>query len=94
MATEHEQDPHASHTPEQIDELQDALGHVEDALRHLRGDLLDRFDDPDTDEAIRHLREARMWLVELLVNAGHEPETDAPDADLEGPQPPASTPVH
>jgi hypothetical protein len=92
MASQH--DPHANHTPEQIGELQDAYGHIDDAIRHLRGELLDPFDDPDIDEAIRHLREARMWLSEVLLNAGHEPEVDQADGESSETETPAPTPIH
>jgi ferredoxin/flavodoxin---NADP+ reductase len=44
-----QQDPHARHTPEQIAELQDALGHVSDAIEHLLADTLDEYEDTDLD---------------------------------------------
>jgi hypothetical protein len=85
-------DIHARHTPEQIGELQDALGHVSDALEHLLSTTLDEFDDSDLDNVVRHLKEARMWLAEVLANAGHEPE-EAPGGHVD-PEPDRPPPIH
>jgi hypothetical protein len=84
-------DVHARHTPEQIGELQDALSHVSQALDHLLAEILDDFDDRELDHAVRHLKEARLWLNEILINAGHEPEEVGPHVDPEEDKP---TPIH
>jgi hypothetical protein len=89
MMTEQE-DPHARHTPEQIDELQDAVGHVSEAIAHLLAENLSDFEDPDLEHVVRHLREARLWLNEVLVNAGHEPE----QPEGEHVEPERETPIH
>ncbi len=84
-------DVHTRHTPEQIDELQDALAHVSQAIDHLVADHLADFDDPDIEHAVRHLREARLWLNEILIRAGHEPAEPGVHPD---PEQERSTPIH
>jgi hypothetical protein len=91
VTSEHD-DPHARHTPDQIDELQDALGHVSEAIQHLVAERLDDFDDPDLEHALRHLKEARLWLNEILVNSGHEPEEG--ESEHVDPEREKRTPIH